>query len=129
MYPWLREHRRRPPPGARRCADLEPNRPSIAVSAAVLLTVPPTPLERYERAAWRSSAVVIAEYSTSFGLATRLLRPTTRRHIRDVYALVRLADEVVDGVAAESGLGPDEVAAALDALEADTYRAMASGYS
>jgi phytoene/squalene synthetase len=46
-----------------------------------------------------------------------------------VYALVRLADEVVDGVAAESGLGPDEVAAALDALEVDTYRAMATGYS
>jgi phytoene/squalene synthetase len=88
-----------------------------------------TPLERYERAAWRSSAVVIAEYSTSFGLATRMLRGTTRRHIRDVYALVRLADEVVDGVAVESGLGHDEIAEALDALEADTYRAMASGYS
>jgi phytoene synthase len=87
------------------------------------------PLERYERAAWRSSAVVIAEYSTSFGLATRMLPATTRRHIRDVYALVRLADEVVDGVAVESGLSQPEVAAALDALEADTYRAMASGYS
>jgi phytoene/squalene synthetase len=88
-----------------------------------------TPLERYERAAWRSSAVVIAEYSTSFGLATRMLPGTTRRHIRNVYALVRLADEVVDGVAVESGLGRDEVAAALDALEADTYRGMATGYS
>ncbi|MGN6742318.1 MAG: phytoene/squalene synthase family protein, partial [Amnibacterium sp.] len=88
-----------------------------------------TPLERYERAAWRSSAVVIAEYSTSFGLATRMLTATTRRHIRDVYALVRLADEVVDGVAVESGLSRDEVAAALDALEADTYRAMGTGYS
>jgi 15-cis-phytoene synthase len=88
-----------------------------------------TPLQRYERAAWRSSAVVIAEYSTSFGLATRMLPGTTRRHIRGVYALVRLADEVVDGVAVESGLDRDQVAAALDALEADTYRAMATGYS
>lgn len=88
-----------------------------------------TPLERYERAAWRSSAVVIAEYSTSFGLATRMLPAATRRHIRNVYALVRLADEVVDGVAVESGLGRDEVAAALGTLEADTYRAMATGYS
>src|SRR3954466_6179920 len=58
-----------------------------------------------------------------------MLPPGSRRHIRPIYALVRLADEVVDGVAAESGLGPDEVAAALDALEADTYRAMATGYS
>jgi len=88
-----------------------------------------TPLERYERAAWRSSAVVIAEYSTSFGLATRMLPGATRRHIRNVYALVRLADEVVDGVAVESGLGRDDVAAALGDLEADTYRAMATGYS
>ncbi|HET6825282.1 MAG TPA: squalene/phytoene synthase family protein [Amnibacterium sp.] len=88
-----------------------------------------TPLERYERAAWRSSAVVIAEYSTSFGLATRMLPGVTRRHIRNIYALVRLADEVVDGVAVESGLGRDEVVAALAALEADTYRGMASGYS
>lgn len=91
--------------------------------------MPPTPLERYERAAWRSSAVVISEYSTSFGLATRLLPRTSRRHIRNVYALVRLADEVVDGVAVESGLRRDEVAAALDALEADTVRGMATGYS
>jgi phytoene/squalene synthetase len=88
-----------------------------------------SPLERYERAAWRSSAVVIGEYSTSFGLATRLLPGTARRHVRNVYALVRLADEIVDGVAVQSGLGREEVAAALDALEAETYRAMTTGYS
>ena len=54
------------------------------------------PLERYDRAAARSSAVVIGEYSTSFGLAVRLLPSRTRGHIRNVYALVRLADEIVD---------------------------------
>lgn len=88
-----------------------------------------TPLQRYHRAASRSAAVVIGEYSTSFGLAVRLLPRATRVRIRDVYALVRLADEVVDGVAAASGLPPEQVAAALDALEADTYRAMETGYS
>jgi phytoene synthase len=88
-----------------------------------------TPLERYGRAAVRSSAVVIGEYSTSFGLAVRLLPVPTRAHIRNVYALVRLADEVVDGVAAAAGMPPDRIAAALDDLEADTYRAMESGYS
>lgn len=91
--------------------------------------MPLTPLQRYHRAATRSAAVVIGEYSTSFGLAVRLLPRETRLHIRDVYALVRLADEVVDGVAAASGLRPEQVAAALDALEAETYSAMATGYS
>lgn len=86
-------------------------------------------LDRYDRAAARSSAVVIGEYSTSFGLAVRLLPASTRAHIRNVYALVRLADEVVDGVAAAAGVPADRIAAALDDLEADTYAAMASGYS
>lgn len=89
----------------------------------------PAPLARYDRAAVRSAAVVIAEYSTSFGLAVRLLPRVTRRHIRDVYALVRLADEVVDGVAAAAGVPPERIATALDRLEAETYEAMATGYS
>ena len=88
-----------------------------------------SPLERYDRAAARSSAVVIGEYSTSFGLAVRLLPARTRGRIRNVYALVRLADEVVDGVAAAAGMPADRIAAALDALEADTYAAMESGWS
>jgi phytoene/squalene synthetase len=88
-----------------------------------------SPLARYTRAAARSSAVVIGEYSTSFGLAVRLLPTGTRGHIRNVYALVRLADEVVDGVAAAAGVPEERIAAALDALEADTYAAMASGWS
>jgi phytoene/squalene synthetase len=88
-----------------------------------------SPLERYDRAAARSSAVVIGEYSTSFGLAVRLLPRATRAHIRNVYALVRLADEVVDGVAAAAGVPAERIAAALDDLESDTLAAMASGYS
>ncbi len=91
--------------------------------------MPATPLQRYDRAAARSSAVVIAEYSTSFGLAVRLLPTATRQHIRNVYALVRLADEVVDGVAAAAGVPLERIAQALDALEEDTYAAMTSGYS
>ena len=71
--------------------------------------VNPAPLARYDRAAVRSAAVVIAEYSTSFGLAVRLLPAATRKHIRDVYALVRLADEVVDGVAAAAGVPPERI--------------------
>ncbi|WP_375401124.1 phytoene/squalene synthase family protein [uncultured Amnibacterium sp.] len=88
-----------------------------------------TPLQRYNRAAERSAGVVIGHYSTSFGLATRLLPAPTRTHIRNVYALVRLADEIVDGVAAESGLDRAEVAAALELLERQTEQALATGYS
>ena len=88
-----------------------------------------SPLERYDRAAARSSAEVIAQYSTSFGLAVRILPPRQRAHIRNVYALVRLADEIVDGVATEAGLDRAAVAAAIEDLEAETARALVSGYS
>jgi phytoene synthase len=88
-----------------------------------------SPLDRYGRAARRAAAVLIHEYSTSFGLATRLLPPTTRGHIRDVYALVRLADEVVDGVARQSGLDAQQVGEALDQLEQQVDLALATGFS
>lgn len=87
------------------------------------------PLERYDRAAARSSAVVIGEYSTSFGLAVRLLPKRIRTHIRNIYALVRLADEVVDGVAAAAGIPAEAIAAALADLESETCTAIGSGYS
>ncbi|WP_353809742.1 phytoene/squalene synthase family protein [Agromyces sp. SYSU T00194] len=88
-----------------------------------------TSLTRYDATAEASASVVIGRYSTSFGAAARLLEPTCRRRIRVVYALVRIADEVVDGSAAEAGLSVDEQRAALDALEEDTERAMRTGYS
>jgi 15-cis-phytoene synthase len=89
----------------------------------------PTMLERYADAAQASSATVIAHYSTSFGAAARLLDAESRRRIRSVYALVRVADEIVDGAAAEAGLTVAEQHEVLDGLEAETERAMARGYS
>jgi phytoene/squalene synthetase len=62
-------------------------------------------------------------------MASRILSRESRRHIDNIYALVRLADEVVDGVAVEAGLSRDEAGQQLDALEADTYAAMETGYS
>ena len=88
-----------------------------------------TMLSRYSDAAEASSATVIAHYSTSFGAAARLLDPQTRRRVRSIYALVRVADEIVDGAAAEAGLSPAQQHEVLDGLEAETDRAMASGYS
>jgi len=89
----------------------------------------PTDLSLYTRAAHTSSATIIHEYSTSFGMATRLLSPEVRPQVEDIYALVRIADEIVDGAAAEAGLAVDDQRALLDALEADTERAMRTGYS
>ena len=88
-----------------------------------------TRLALYNRVAERSASLVIREYSTSFGLASRILSAESRQHIDNVYALVRLADEIVDGVAVEAGLTPEEAGQQLDALEFDTYRAMETGYS
>ncbi|MBM7504570.1 phytoene/squalene synthase family protein [Agromyces aurantiacus] len=88
-----------------------------------------TLLSRYSDAAEASSATVIAHYSTSFGAAAKLLDAEARRRIRSIYALVRVADEIVDGAAAEAGLSPAQLHEVLDGLEADTERAMASGYS
>lgn len=62
-------------------------------------------------------------------MASRILSAESRQHIDNIYALVRLADEVVDGVAVEAGLDPSMVRRSLDELERDTYSAMESGYS
>ncbi|MHA7262004.1 phytoene/squalene synthase family protein [Arthrobacter sp. TMN-37] len=88
-----------------------------------------TALERYNAAARKTSAEVIRCYSTSFGLACRLLDGPTRARIEAVYALVRVADEVVDGPAAAAGLAPQQVEAMLDALESETETALETGYS
>ena len=60
-------------------------------------------LSLYDAVAHRAADLVVREYSTSFGLATRILPAGQRGRIRDVYALVRLADEVVDGATDEVG--------------------------
>ena len=55
-----------------------------------------TPDHRYDDVAQASAAQVIAGYSTSFGWATRLLAQPVRTHVRNIYALVRVADDIVD---------------------------------
>ncbi|HHU67062.1 phytoene/squalene synthase family protein [Corynebacterium sp.] len=74
-------------------------------------------LDRYDRMAARAAEKVITSYSTSFSLATTLLSPKVRRDIRHLYAMVRIADEIVDGTAAEAGATPVECAQLLDAYE------------
>ncbi|MDY0909325.1 phytoene/squalene synthase family protein [Microbacterium sp. CFBP9034] len=89
----------------------------------------PTGLDLYDRTAQDAAATVIARYSTSFNLACRLLGPRPRPHVRNVYALVRVADEIVDGPAAAAGLSPEAAGRVLDDLEADTLAAVERGFS
>lgn len=88
-----------------------------------------TRIDLYTRAAEETASGIIRLYSTSFGLASQLLEPQCRRHIENIYSLVRLADEIVDGVATEAGVPESEARELLDRLEADTERALETGYS
>jgi 15-cis-phytoene synthase len=88
-----------------------------------------TGLDLYTATARRASSAVIEAYSSSFGLASRLLPARMRGDIQTVYALVRVADEIVDGPGAESGLDPAACGAVLDALEREVDRALATGFS
>jgi len=87
-------------------------------------------LARYTMAAIRASREVIASYSTSFGWATKLLKQPIRTQVQNIYGLVRVADEIVDGAAA-GALGDDrlEATSQLDKLEQETYKAMQLGFS
>jgi phytoene synthase len=83
----------------------------------------------YDRVAEETASVVIRRYSTSFGLASKLLGPGVRQHVENIYALVRVADEIVDGAAVESGLDAAGAARQLDELERETDAAVAEGFS
>jgi phytoene/squalene synthetase len=86
-------------------------------------------LRLYDAVAEQAAGVVIRRYSTSFGLASRLLGAGVRRHVRTIYALVRVADEIVDGGADEAGIGRSGANRLLDELELETERALAECYS
>lgn len=68
----------------------------------------------------RAAAQVIAQYSTSFSLATKTLANPERTHIRNLYAMVRIADEIVDGTAHQAHECPET---ALDLYEEQVLHA------
>ena len=86
-------------------------------------------LDLYNETAQASAVVVIRRYSTSFNWASRLFDPPAREHIARIYALVRLADELVDGPAETAGLDTRMRQTLLDELEAETGRALRIGFS
>ncbi len=83
----------------------------------------------YDRCAQDAAASVITAYSTSFALACRLLGPRVRTHVRSVYALVRVADEIVDGAAEQAHVPAATQRLLLDEFEAETLTAIARGFS
>ncbi|WP_324650571.1 phytoene/squalene synthase family protein [Georgenia sp. H159] len=87
----------------------------------------PAPTRPYDAVASASAAVVIRTYSTSFGWACRLLAEPEREHVRNVYALVRVADEIVDEP--DATWSAPARAVVLDGLEEETYRAVEGGRS
>jgi phytoene/squalene synthetase len=83
----------------------------------------------YDRVAQESASIVIRRYSTSFELAARLLGKDVRQHVENIYALVRVADEIVDGAGTAAGLDLLENGQALNALETETLLAVELGFS
>lgn len=84
----------------------------------------PDPLENADRSdlhysamASQAAAQVIESYSTSFSMSTALLGPQTCEDIQNLYAVVRIADEIVDGAAAAAGLTQEDVAQLLAEYE------------
>ncbi len=82
-----------------------------------------TSLGLYDSTAIAASHVVIGRYSNSFGAGARLLAPATRTHIASIYAMVRVADEIVDTYRG------DDARAILDGFEREVHGAMAGGFS
>lgn len=81
----------------------------------------------YDSVSEDSAGVVIRSFSSSFGLASRLLGEPVRTHVRNVYALVRVADEIVDNPDPTLDRAPR--AQMLDWLHADVRHAVQHGYS
>ncbi|WP_395638267.1 phytoene/squalene synthase family protein [Pseudolysinimonas sp.] len=86
-------------------------------------------LTLYDEVAQATASLVIRRYSTSFGMAARLLGAGIRQPVENIYALVRVADEIVDGGAEEAGLDRLATGRLLNAYEEETERALDEGYS
>lgn len=86
-------------------------------------------LKLYTRVSERVAGIVINEYSTSFALASRLLTEPVRQQVANIYALVRVADEIVDGASDGAGLTIPQADEALTELENQVYAALETGFS
>lgn len=80
-------------------------------------------METYDQIALQTSRQLTNQFSSSFGLASRLFAKRYRQDIYNIYGLVRLADEIVDTYR------PTNMKQLLDQLETETYQAIEDSYS
>ena len=67
--------------------------------------MPDNPLHAYNHYSRRAASIVIREYSTSFSLASCLLRGRVRHDICNLYAVVRIADDGLGRTRGRPGRG------------------------
>lgn len=77
----------------------------------------------FDATAQRAARDMTLHFSTSFGSASRLFDISIRQDIYNIYALVRLADEIVDSYRG------DDAARVLADLQAETLAAVERGFS
>lgn len=99
----------------------------ICTQAAVSRTHPASSAQEYTRTCQAAAVEVLARYSTSFSLAVRTLPPVMRTHITSIYAMARVADEIVDG--SMSALTSQHRLAELNGFEDRIAQAVATGCS
>lgn len=78
---------------------------------------------------YRECARLTNEYGTTYFWGALLLAKPRRRHVHAVYALCRLADDIVDDQEANAGRSGAEITARLDAFAAGFRSALAAGGS
>ena len=79
--------------------------------------------ELFDQVSFDASKLVTKKYSTSFSLAVKMLSPTIRSAIYNIYGFVRFADEIVDTF---HDYKKEEL---LDDFEKEYYKALDNGIS
>lgn len=80
-------------------------------------------MDLYNETSSKLSLKMLNMYSTSFGFSSQLFPKDTRKHIANIYGLVRIADEIVDTYMQKDSL---EI---LNDLEKETLNALKRNYS
>ena len=78
---------------------------------------------------YRRCATLTRQYGTTYYWGAALLARPRRRHVHAVYALCRLADDIVDDQTVNAHRSPAEIAAAFAAFAARFRTALAAGGS
>ena len=83
--------------------------------------------DRLLQAGYRQCAEITRRNGTTYYWGVQLLPRERRRHVHAVYALCRLADDIVDDQAATAGRSPAEIGARLAEFAEDFRRAVTDG--